>query len=359
MGDVLHALAAVAALREARPGWEIGWAIEPHWAELLEGAGCGSGRGPVRPVVDRVHRVQTRAWKTRPMAARTAWEVLALRREMRGAGYDVCVDVQGSVRSAVIGRMAGAGRMVGMERPREAPAAWMYGERVELRSEHVVEQACELVGAAAGVALRPGRVALPVDRAAEAWTDELLGGWGRGGGWVLLAPTAGWGAKVWPAERYKGVVAALGRAGYRCVVNAATAHDQAAQAVVEGSGGTALMAGGGVAELVALTRRMDLVIAGDTGPMHLAAALRVPVVGLFGPTDPARNGPYGTRSAVLRHGSSVRDHRRWHETEAGLMRISVEAVVEAALGMLDGGIGEAKTAGKDRTAVEAGKAEWQ
>ena len=84
-------------------------------------------------------------------------------------------------------------------------------------------------------------------------------------------------------------------------------------------------------------RRVDLAIAGDTGPLHLAAALDVPVVGLYGPTDPERNGPYGTRSVVIRHPSSQKDHRRWHVTEAGLMQISVDEVVEAALGMLKDG----------------------
>ena len=92
-----------------------------------------------------------------------------------------------------------------------------------------------------------------------------------------------------------------------------------------------------VGQMIALTRRAGVVIAGDTGPLHLAAALERPVVGLFGPTDPARNGPYGTEARILRHGSSQKDHSRHPETEKGLMLITVEEVVEAALELLQGG----------------------
>jgi heptosyltransferase-1 len=89
--------------------------------------------------------------------------------------------------------------------------------------------------------------------------------------------------------------------------------------------------------MIALVRRAGVVIAGDTGPLHLAAALERPVVGLYGPTDPARNGPYGTVSRVLRHGSSKVDHSRHVETEVGLMQITTEEVVEAALELLRAG----------------------
>jgi heptosyltransferase-1 len=91
-----------------------------------------------------------------------------------------------------------------------------------------------------------------------------------------------------------------------------------------------------VGQMIALVRRAGVVIAGDTGPLHLAAALERPVVGLFGPTDPARNGPYGTQSRVLRHGSSRVDHSRHVKTEEGLMQITTEEAVEAALELLHG-----------------------
>jgi heptosyltransferase-1 len=114
-------------------------------------------------------------------------------------------------------------------------------------------------------------------------------------------------------------------------VNAVSEDDPTAQAVVRASGGVAVAVPSDVPELIPLTRRAGLVIAGDTGPLHLAAALERPVVALFGPTDPARNGPYGTKAWVLRHGPERRDHRRLQEPEAELLKISVDEVVSAAM----------------------------
>jgi heptosyltransferase I len=186
-----------------------------------------------------------------------------------------------------------------------------------------------------GEVLRPAAVSLPVDEFAEASCSALLArtlpGQER---FVLLAPTAGWGAKQWPAERYGAVAAELGQAGYRVLVNATSREDASAAAVVLASGGAAAVLPCSMAQMIALVRRASLVIAGDTGPLHLAAALGRPVVGLYGPTDPARNGPYGTRSRVLRHAVSVTDHSRRASTEEGLMRITVDEVVAAALELL-------------------------
>ena len=333
MGDVLHAMPAVAALRERHPDWFIGWAIEPGWSELLQSAGGGDGG---MPLVDRWHGVSTRSWKQRPFSLETLRDINALRGELRGEGYDVCVDMQGLIRSAVIGRMAGAEAFAGAAEPREAAAAWLYRQRGKLSAAHVVERGCELLGAAVGETLRPAKVELPVDVAAERWCDALLGGTG-GEGFVMMAPTAGWGSKQWPAERYGAVAAELGRTGYRVLVNAASAEDEVGRRVVAASGGAAGLLVCSIGELIAVMRRVALVIAGDTGPLHLAAALGRPVAALYGPTDPARTGPYGTLSRMLRHGESRVDHRRHAAAEAGLMQIGVEEVTAAAVELLRAG----------------------
>jgi heptosyltransferase-1 len=128
----------------------------------------------------------------------------------------------------------------------------------------------------------------------------------------------------------------LAQAGFRILVNAASAKDPVGRQVVESSEGAATLVSCSIGQMIALVRRAGLVIAGDTGPLHLAAALERPVVGLYGPTDPARNGPYGSASRVLRHGSSTLDHSRLEETEQGLTQITTEEVVEAALALLCG-----------------------
>jgi heptosyltransferase I len=342
MGDVLHAMPAVAALRERHPDWVIGWAIEPAWRELLEAESAihdvawrFSGRDARRPLVDRWSSVPTRDWKRRPFSLNTLRDILGLRRELLADRYDLCVDMQGSIRSAMVGRMAEALMFAGAAEPRETPAAWLYKRKIRLSATHVVEQGCELLGAAVGETLRPAKVTLPVDPVADQWCDALLTGVEER--FAMIAPTAGWGAKQWPVERYGAVAAALGRAGFRTLVNAPSSEHTVGRRVVEASGGAATLVPCSVGQMIALVRRAGVVIAGDTGPLHLAAALERPVVGLFGPTDPARNGPYGTQSRVLRHSSSRVDHSRHVQTEEGLMQITTGEVVESALDLLHGG----------------------
>jgi len=287
------------------------------------------------PLVDRTYFASTKEWKQRPFSRKTLQDISALKRELQSEQFDLCVDMQGSIRSAVIGRMAGAPRFAGPAEPREAPARWLYGQAVRTSATHVIDQGCELLGAAVGEVLTPAKVPLPVDEFAERSCDEMLAQVLPGGErFVVIAPTAGWGAKQWPDERYGAVAAELARGGFRTLVNAASASDAVAEAVVQASGGAAIAVPCSVSQLTALVRRASLVIAGDTGPLHLAAALETPVVGLFGPTDPERNGPYGIESRVLRHASSRRDHSRHADTEAGLMQITTEEVIAAALDLL-------------------------
>jgi heptosyltransferase-1 len=242
--------------------------------------------------------------------------------------------MQGLFRSAVVGRLADAAVFAGSDAPREVPARWLYTQRIRTRAAHVIDRGCELLGGAIGEALTAAAIPLPLDEAAERWCDERLGMLLRGypsGEFAVIAPTAGWGAKQWPAERYGAVAAALARAGYLPLINALDDHDPAACTVIESSGGLAVPMSCSLPQLIALMRRTSVMIAGDTGPLHLAAALSRPVVALFGPTDPKRTGPYGTRGEVLRHASSRVDHRRHATPEAGLLQITVDEVVAAAL----------------------------
>ncbi len=155
-----------------------------------------------------------------------------------------------------------------------------------------------------------------------------------GNDFAILNPGAGWGAKRWPAERYGQVAKELAKDGLRSLVNYGPGEEDLAAAVEAASEGTAQKISCSLSELIALTRRARLFIGGDTGPMHMAAALKIPVVAIFGPTNPARNGPFGTRSIVLRSASSVTDHTRRREPEQGLLLISVSEVVAGARKLL-------------------------
>jgi heptosyltransferase-1 len=146
---------------------------------------------------------------------------------------------------------------------------------------------------------------------------------------VLINPGAGWGAKRWPVERYAAVAQGLISRGFRVLVNAGPGEERLADAIVT-TAASATPITCSLGQLIALTRRVALVIAGDTGPLHLACALTRPVVGIYGPTDPSRNGPFGTRFKVLRSPESRRDHTRHETPEAGLLTIQPEEVLQAA-----------------------------
>jgi heptosyltransferase-1 len=151
---------------------------------------------------------------------------------------------------------------------------------------------------------------------------------------VIMNPGAGWGAKRWPAERYGEVARRLAQEGLKPLINSGPGEEELVQAVKAASHGTAEGLECSLAELIALTRRARLFIGGDTGPMHLAAALGVPVIAIFGPTDPARNGPYGTRSIVLRSPASATSHARKVQPEEGLLEINSDQVIAAARRLL-------------------------
>ncbi len=321
MGDVLHALPAMAALRRSAPETAIDWAVDPRWAPLLVNE-AGTG-----PVVSRVHLAETKLWSRTPCSRKTMRSVLGLRKALRAGRYESVVDVQGTLRSAVIGWMAEGEELVGFRDPREAGARLLYGRQLDRRGVHVVEQNAALLGGALGMAITPIGVALPVWRKAEEWAEEF----GRGR-FALLAPAAGWGAKQWPAERFGALARALREIGFAVLVNAAEISDRLGAEVVRASGGAAAIVESDVTRLVALTRRAAVVVGGDSGPVHLAAALGRPLVALYGPTDPARNGPWGGGPMrILRDSGSVTSYKRNEVVEAGLGRIRVEAVVEAVV----------------------------
>lgn len=324
MGDVLHALPAVARLREARPDWEVDWVVDPRWAPLLVDA---QGRGPI---VHRIHLAETRLWSKAPVSLATMRSIAELWRALRTEQYDLVVDMQGTLRSAVIGWMAGGREFAGFADPRERLAANFYSRKLERRGRHVVEQGAALLGEACGFAQQPGSVSLPRETLADLWAEESVGGRGV----CLLAPGAGWEAKRWPAEKFGLLAKELRQMGLDVIVNSSHKDDTLAEAIMRASGGLARVEVCDVAGLVALVRRVTVMVGGDSGPMHLAAVLGVPVVALFGPTDPERNGPWGPgKKMVLRDPASVTSYKRT-ANDSGLARLTVEAVVNAVHGLI-------------------------
>ena len=342
MGDILHALPAVTALRTAHPEWIIDWVVEPTWRALLA-AEPNSGRDtglqkPLQPLIDTLHIAPSKQWRRHPLSADTRRQIRALRHDLKQQQYDAVLDLQGAIRSAVIGRMASSHRLIGEAEPRESAARLLFTETVATHGLHVIEQDAELASAIAGDALAPVQPLLPFDPAAESFADEFLQ---TAEPAILINPGAGWGAKRWPIERYADVARMLLARGFHVLVNAGPGEVLLADTIVKRTGGGAKALLCSVEQLIAVTRRVCLAIAGDTGPLHLACALGRPVVGIYGPTDPARNGPFGTNFRVLRSPESRRDHTRRAEPEAGLLTITTQQVLGAVDELLYSGAARA------------------
>jgi len=266
---------------------------------------------------------------------------------LRRAGYDAAIDFQGLYKSAILAQLSRAQRRLGFARKflKEPGAARFYTERVRPpENTHVVEMNLALARAA-GAGETEQRFPLPTAPEDEAAVEQMLEK-NHLRDFVILSPGGGWGSKCWPVERYAMVHNALARErGWRTVINAGPGEERLvsefmAQARVSRPVHLSLT----LRQLVALIRRARLLISGDTGPLHLAAALGTPVVGLYGPTDPVRNGPYspprplrGPRAVVLHHREMATiTYKREDKPSPAVLAITVEEVVAAANRCLEG-----------------------
>jgi heptosyltransferase-1 len=276
-----------------------------------------------------VHTVNLTGWRQSLFTIPTLQQIAKVWNDVRAARYQVAVDLQGAIRSAVLARWSGAPVIYGAAEPRESPASLWYTRPVVAHGAHVIEQNLAVASAVAQRTMAVPPVQLPRDLEAERRVDRRLTE-ARVGEFAILNPGGGWGAKRWPAERYGRVAKLLARDGLRSIFNCGPGEDDLAREAEAASEGVGKSMKCSITELIALTRRAKLFVGGDTGPLHLAAALQVPVVAIFGPTNPARNGPYGTRSIVLRSPVSPTTLARKSEPDEGMLEIGVEAVVHAA-----------------------------
>jgi heptosyltransferase-1 len=316
MGDIIHGLPTLATLKANFPDWEVDWLVEHRWRELLED----------NPLLTCVMEFDTLRWRRSPLSV-AAWGELRTAAEMlRARRYDYALDLQGAIKSAVACSLSGAWQVVGLERPwlREPFAGVFYTHRVSSHAEHVVE-----AGLALAAALGASRAVteFPLPAGDEAALPAAL----RHGAFAVLNPGAGWAAKQWPAANYAEVCDELdARYALPAVLNCGPGEMELSEAVCSACRrAPPLTYCGGLAGLIALLRRARLMIGSDSGPVHLAAALGVPTVALFGPTDPRRNRPYGSAHRNLRPAGVRTSHRRSGRGSGEMERIPPAQVFEA------------------------------
>jgi len=312
LGDIVHTLPAVAALRDSFPGARIDWVVERKWAPLLEG----------NPDLTQVIALE-----------RSSWGGLAsCVQRLRAARYTCAIDLQGLCKSAVLGFLSGARRRVGFGRrmAREGAAALFYTHRASPTSRHKVDHnlaLAEMAGARGNAYRFPMRV--PAEAEAEMAQRLAAAGLGE---FFVVSPGGGWRSKCWPPGRHGELCRELERRhGWRAVVNFGPEERELAEAVRRAAAPAhPVLLPTDIPQLMALLARASLVIAGDTGPLHLAVTLGVPVVGLYGPTDPARNGPFSVSDIVVRNAQAAETtYKRGRDYSAAMLSISVEQVVAA------------------------------
>jgi heptosyltransferase I len=319
LGDIIHTFPAVAALRESFAAAHMAWLTHPRWAFLVRSSRLAS----------EVWTIETRS-------------MLSLRetvRRLRQSSWTAAIDYQGLWKSAMLPFFGGASRRIGFSSAtiREFGVPLLYTERVKTCKAHIVEQNGDL-SLRAGARRGAAPVSLQIPQEDQAAVRSQLQGQGLDR-YIVLSPGGGWRSKCWPAERFGALCRRLRESrDLRCVVNAGPGEDDLAAALVSASGDAApLVYRGKLGELMALLQGAACVVAGDTGPLHLAAALGTPTVALFGPTDPARNGPYRSGEAqenehkdiVLRAPGVRTTHKRASQPHPSMLALDVDQVFEA------------------------------
>lgn len=315
IGDIVHAIPSAVAIKRARPSTEIAWVVEGRAGDVLEG----------HPAVDRLIRVP-RGWLLSPAAIRR------LAGELADYRADIAIDLQGLLKSAVATWLSNAPMRIGASRPHARELAWLAStRRVSPRRPHIIERHLELL-APIGIAAPEVEFAMPRHEAAR----RSVAGWfpRSDSGTVVLNPGAGWASKLWPTERFAAVARGLRRRHGVASVVVWGGPDESAAAdriVADADGAATKAPPTSLSELTETARLARLFISSDTGPLHIAAAVGAPCVGLFGPVPASRNGPWGSIHATVEPPRGMRPPWSRRKTDSrSMLAIDVDDVLAAA-----------------------------
>jgi heptosyltransferase-1 len=327
MGDIVHSLPVLRALRRQFPAARIAWVVEAHFAPLLEG----------HPDLDELLTVRLRTWRHQLSSARTWKELRLFHQQLDRFSPEITLDLMGNHKAGLLGALTLADRRIGYERSarREPSSAMWISEPVKPRGAHVVDRMLSLLDAL-DVPPEPadfgGDLLLPET---SATVLEVLAA--ETGPRVVIVPGAGWDNKRYPPPLWGEVARLLAEdPGIPSWVLPGPGEEPLAREVVAASQRSAqVLSLPGLDDLAAALRRAELVLGGDTGPLHLAQALDRSVLCLMGPTAPERNGPYGEPDRVLWHTQSCSFcHQRRPETRPCLHNLHPNVVAERARELL-------------------------
>ena len=319
IGDVVHALPVAAALKRHQPEARVTWVAEAREATMLA----------EHPDVDEVVIADTRGWRRGGARVAALREMGAVTRRLRGRGFDVVLDLQGLLKSGLLTALTRAPRRIGFARGfrREWPSGLFTNERVRppASARHVVEQYLALLSPL-GITAPAIEFRLPSDPGAVEWAEAFLAGTGikSRDRLVLMNPGAGRPDKQWPVSHYRELARRLAdEACARVIVVWGPGEEADARTIAASAARGVVAPPTSLRELTALARRARLMIAGDTGPLHIAAAVGTRCLGLYGPTSGTRNGPYG------------RGHRVLESTDGRMPSIAPVVAASAAAALLE------------------------
>jgi len=341
LGDIVHTFPAVAAVRESFPSADIVWLTHPRWVELVASSSLAS-----------------QIWSVDSRDLSSVREVV---RKIRAVRWDAAIDYQGLWKAAFLPFFGRVPRRIGFSSDtiREIGVPILYTDRVVCKTTHIADQNGEL-SVCSGSSHPVAPFSLAACSQAETQVRDHLSklGFSR---YIVLSPGGGWRSKCWPAEHFGALCQKIrAELSLPCVINYGPGEESLAERVRSASGDANPAAyDGELGPLMALLRGAQCIVGGDTGPLHLAVALGTPAVALFGPTDPARNGPYSApgrgpallaprneglrpmsagsfvspavpaHDIVLRSPNATTTYGRSDETDPSLLELSVDSVFAA------------------------------
>lgn len=324
IGDIVHALPAVAALGEALPHAEIHWVVETRHAALLVG----------NPFVHRLVKLDTFGWRNKLASSETLRAIATGLAALREVEFDAAVDFQGLYKSAFIAWLSRSRQRLGFSKGwlREPGAAIFYTGRVSPRGqEHVIQMNLALVERLAGRLLTPARWQFPLPRTDvdDRFVEEQLAALGSQN-FIVMNPGGGWASKCWAPESYAELIGRLeDEFSGDILLTGSPEEEPLIRRIIQDSGSRRVRHFAvTIVQFIALVRHARLFLSGDTGPLHLAAAVGTPIVAIYGPTDPVRNGPFSAADITLWNRGVIYYTRRGPK-DGHLTGISVESVLAA------------------------------
>ena len=310
IGDIIHTLPSLAAIRKAYRNAEISWVVEHRSVEILRD----------NPILDHLIEVDTKALRRGLMSGETLRAPRQQLRRLRASAFDLALDFQGLLKSATIARLSGARRTFGFSREalREPPSRFLLSKQIAVpKQTHVINKGLELVRGALGVDV-PSKATdfeFPIGINTTHQQEAAAVSAAAGGNFAILNPAGGWPTKLWSPERFGALADELWtRHGISSVVTYGPNEAELSERVINASVTKKTQAARlSLKGFFALAKQARVYVGGDTGPTHLAVAARTPVVGLFGPTEWWRNGsPFAEDICVERLDIDCREdcHRR-------------------------------------------------